>query len=96
MGRFNLFVEKGVVEAGGSRIGGTASVENRIASRPVDRGEAHRARLATGIDVAAAKLKTSERSTRIANCYNLAMRRRVVGCRDKISAGCNDLRRRAQ
>ena len=42
-------------------------------------------------DVATVKLKTSKRSTRITNCYNLAMCRRVVGCRDKVSAGCNDL-----
>src|SRR5450755_2706713 len=41
-----LLIKEGIVEAGGSSVGGGITVKNRVAARPVERGQAHRAGLA--------------------------------------------------
>ena len=48
-------VEKRVVETGAGRIGGAGSVVDGIEPRPIRGGEAHGARLATGVELAAGK-----------------------------------------
>ena len=47
-------------------------------TRPVDRAQAHRARLATGVDLAALELEGPERGTGAANGDHLGVRRRVA------------------
>src|ERR1035437_4336818 len=47
---FYLFIKERIVEAGGGGIGGGIAVKDGVAARPVERGQAHWARLATRVD----------------------------------------------
>ena len=90
-GRFNLVVEEGVVEAGGGGIGGGVAVEDGVAARPVERGEAHGAGLATGVDLAAGELEGAERRAGGADGDDLGVGGGVVGGGDQVDAGGDDL-----
>src|ERR1035441_6806478 len=92
-GTLHLFVEKRIVEAGGSSIGGGVAVENRIATRPVERRQAHRAGLTTGVDHATPELKVTERFARRANGDDLCVGRGVVDGGHQVDTGGDDLAR---
>src|SRR5262249_27654673 len=58
-----------------------------------DRGGAHGARLGRHIEVAADKPFAAERRRRLANGYELGMRRRVLEFERAISGSCHDIAR---
>src|SRR5713226_6642806 len=55
-------------------------------ARPVNRADAHRARLARGIEIAAAELKISENAAGLANGHHFRMRGRIVRKRHAVRA----------
>ena len=84
-------IQEGVVEAGGGCVRGGVAIEDGVAARPVERGEAHRAGFAAGVDVAAVKLEAAESLAGGADGDDLGVGGGVVGCGDLIDAGGDDL-----
>src|ERR1035437_9308740 len=58
--------------------------------RPVDRGQAHRARFATGVEIAIVQLERFQPLAGRADSDDLSVGRRVVGRGDLIRASPND------
>src|SRR5690348_12511664 len=83
-------VEHLVIESGGSRILAGRGHEDRRRPCPVDRTEAHRTRLARGVDRATGELKRSEILTRIPDRDDLSMCRRIVVRRYLIESLADD------
>ena len=77
-------IEKGVVEPGARGIGGAAAVIDGIEARPVGRREAHGARLATGVKLAAGKPERAEPGARSADSIYFTVSCGIVGGGDRV------------
>jgi len=86
-----LLVEEGIVEAGAGRVVGLAAEVDGVDARPIDRCQAHRARLTTGIHFAALQGKGSERLAGLADGVDLAVSSGIVGGGDAVRAFSDDL-----
>src|SRR6266436_756675 len=86
----HLVIDEGIVESGDSGVGGGCRVENSRGVRPVNRAEAHGARLARRIKIAAVELKISENAAGFANGHDFRMRGWIVGKGDSVRAFGND------
>src|SRR5258707_4007440 len=82
----NFAVNEPIIKPDLRRLGPRISVVNTPQSRPIDRAEAHRAGLATRVDVAVWQVKRAKQRTGAANGYDLGMRGRVVARRNLIPA----------
>src|ERR1039458_8671268 len=71
-------VDEVIIEIDSRRVLAGVAVEDIPQARPVDRGQAHRARLATGVKVAIVQLERLQALAGLANGDNLGMGRRVV------------------
>src|SRR5664280_349501 len=87
----HLLIEQGVVEAGIAGVCRGVAIKNRVAARPEERGQAHRAGLATGVDHASGELKVAQSLARSADRDHFGMGRGVVGRRHQVGAGGDDL-----
>src|SRR3981189_422384 len=85
-----LIIDEGVVESGVRGIGSGCGIENSRGARPVNRAEAHGARLARGIEIAAAELKIGENAAGSANGHDFRVRRRIVRKSDAVRPFGND------
>src|ERR1039457_7209629 len=86
-----LGIEQRVVKAGGGGIGGGVSVKDGVAARPIEGSQAHRAGLATGVDDASGEAKIPKRLASRANRHHFGMGRGIVGRRNQVHAGRDDL-----
>jgi len=89
-GPSNLAVNKAVIEPDPRRLGTRIRVVNAPQSRPIDRAEAHRAGLATRVDVAVRQFERPKPCAGSANGHDLGMRGRIVARRDLIPAFSDD------
>src|SRR6202035_1147869 len=87
---FYFGIEEGIVEADLCGIGGGVAVEDGRATRPIEGGEAHRARFAAGVDGAAGKLEATQRLAGGADGHDLGVCGGVVVKGDAIDAGGDD------
>ena len=85
-----LIIDESVVKTGTRGVGRSCSVENSRGARPVNRAEAHGARLARRIEIAALELKISENAAGLANGHDFRMRRRIVRKSDAVRGFGND------
>ena len=74
-----FLIEENVIESSVCRIGGAGAVVDGIDPRPVGRRQAHGARLATGIELAAGQGEGSQGFRRRADGVDLAVGRGIVG-----------------
>ncbi len=86
-----FFVDEGVVKAGGGSIGGGGGVEDTVRASPVDRAEAHGARFAGRVEIAAGQLETAEDAAGLANGLDFSVGGRVVGGGNAVGAFGDDL-----
>lgn len=80
----HLAVEERIVESDASRIRCAVAVVDSAAVRPIERGETHGARLATGVHVAAIESKAAKLRARLANRNDLCVRGRIIGRSDTV------------
>ena len=86
-----LMVDEVVRESGGGGfLSCTAEVEPREVG-PVDGGEAHRAGLAAGVEVAAGEMKVAQLPAGVANGHDFGMSRRIVRRSDAVAAAPDDV-----
>src|SRR6266498_5564405 len=87
LGRPSNFAEnESIIKPDLRRLGSRIRVVNAPQSRPIDRAEAHRAGLATRVNVAVWQVERAKQRTGAANGYDLGMRGRVVARRNLIPA----------
>src|SRR5271157_6290827 len=77
--KFEFLVEEGIIKTRAGRVAGIASKVDRVDPRPVDCGQAHGARLATGVHFAAFERESAQRLAGLANRVDLAVSRWIVG-----------------
>src|SRR5713226_6436596 len=87
---FKLVVNESVVKTGVCSICRGGCVENYSGARTVNRAEAHRARLACRVEIAASELKITENAASLANGHDFGMRCRIVRMRDAVCAFRDD------
>ena len=85
-----FIVNKSVIEARGGGVSSSAGVEDSSGSRPIDCAEAHGARLASSVEIAAGELKIAEDVAGFANGDDFGMGRGVVCGGDTICAFGDD------
>ena len=73
-----FLVDEGIVKAGIGGIGGNAGVKHPRRTRPVNRAQAHRARFARRIKIAASKLKLAELAASFAYRHHFGVRGGIV------------------
>src|SRR5882757_2744974 len=81
-----LFINERIVKARVRRIGGNSSVEDARWTRPINRTQAHRTRLASGVKLAVSKLKCTERPAGRANRNDFGVRGGIVRSGDAVGA----------
>src|SRR6185437_579971 len=86
-----LFIEERVIKSRSSSIRCRIAVEDGVAARPVERGQAHGAGLATGVNGAAGELKAVQRLARRADRSHFRMRRRIIHRSHLIGASGDNL-----
>ncbi len=84
-------VDEGVVETSGSGIASGGCVENTVRTRPIDCAEAHGARFAGSIEIAAGQLESAQDATGLANGFDFGVGRGIVGGRNAIDGFGDDL-----
>lgn len=89
-GTFDFFVEEGVVEAGVGGVFCSVAEVDGAAARPVERGEAHGAGFAGGVNVAAGELKVVERAAGLAYGDHLGVGRGVECGGDLVGSAGDD------
>jgi hypothetical protein len=90
VGFLQFVVYECVVESRARGIGCRARIENACGTRPVNRAQAHGARLASRVQMASRQLESSERAACCANRDNFRMRRRIVRSGHLIGALADD------
>jgi hypothetical protein len=85
-----FFIKKCVVKSSARRIGRRRAVINSVESCPVGSRETHRARLATGVEIAARKRERSQRFASRSNRVDLAVSSGIVRRGYSIHAFSND------
>jgi len=86
-----FFVDEGVVEVSGGSIGGGGGVEDTVRASPVERAEAHGARFAGRVQIAAGQLEVAKNAAGLANGLDFGVGGRVVGGCDAVGAFGDDL-----
>ena len=89
-GECELVVNERVIEAVLCRVGLGAGEVDPFQTRPIDGSEAHRARLAGCINLAAAQIEGAEGTGSTTNGADLRVSRRVIVGSDSVGAGCDD------
>jgi hypothetical protein len=80
----NFAIDESIVEADLRRLDPRVGVIDALQSRPIDRGEAHRAGLAARVDVAVRQVESTKQRASATNGHDLGMRSRVIARRDLI------------
>ena len=89
--RGDFVVDQVVVEINPLRVLAGVAVINFLEARPVDRGQTHRARLATGVEFAIVEMEIFQPLAGVTDGHHLCVRRGIVGGSDLIPAAPDDL-----
>src|SRR5699024_8268238 len=85
-GRVEEVVDRRVVEARTGRVVPPGGEDHAVDACPQCGGQAHRARLAAGVQHRAAQLVAAGQPARLTDRHDLGVRGRVVGCGDPVDA----------